>query len=532
MECRWNVNNYEGSCEIRPGENHILFPIKPGTPLFRAEAAIDIPASEKMFFNGYQTWTHSPEFEPHHKIRGLHGLTKLITKPLGLYHYSDYHFVDYPNRKGILHGFSYCYFRDGNRYRLLASLDERPGYTIFTFLSEKDTLMLKRDCVGVKAGSPEFHLFDLFYAEGSEQEVFDQWFDALGIHNKAPKIKGYSSWYNHYLKISEASIRDDLTGARKIFDPGDLFQIDDGWEPFVGDWESPDPRKFPYGLQPIVRDIHDAGFRAGLWLAPFACVKRSKICREHPDWLLSYQGKPWKNGPNWGGFYSLDIDNPWVRNYLKEVFRRVLDEWGFDLVKLDFLFAAAPFPTGDHGYGNDGPFPESRAARMIRAMEFLRECCGKKLILGCGVPVMPAFGLVDYCRIGSDVGLDWDDLPPMRMLHRERVSTNHSINNTIFRRQLNGRAFGSDPDVFFLRDHNIRLSAQEKNYQAVLDALFGSVWLTSDNLNAYDAARIAQYRKLARLQHAENIRIDPDLLTITYTLDGDDHFLHHPHIFS
>ena len=120
----------------------------------------------------------------------------------------------------------------------------------------------------------------------------------------------------------------------------------------------------------------------------------------------------------------------------------------------------------------------------------------------------------------------------MRMLHRERVSTNHSIDNTIFRRQLNGRAFGSDPDVFFLRDHNIRLSAQEKNYQAVLDALFGSVWLTSDNLNAYDAARIAQYRKLARLQHAENIRIDPDLLTITYTLDGDDHFLHHPHIFS
>ena len=74
--------------------------------------------------------------------------------------------------------------------------------------------------------------------------------------------------------------------------------------------------------------------------------------------------------------------------------------------------------------------------------------------------------------------------------------------------------------------------AQEKNYQAVLDALFGSVWLTSDNLNAYDAARIAQYRKLARLQHAENIRIDPDLLTITYTLDGDDHFLHHPHKFS
>ena len=27
-----------------------------------------------------------------------------------------------------------------------------------------------------------------------------------------------------------------------------------------------------------------------------------------------------------------------------------------------------------------------------------------------GVAVMPAFGLVDYCRVSCDVGLDWDDV--------------------------------------------------------------------------------------------------------------------------
>ena len=41
-------------------------------------------------------------------------------------------------------------------------------------------------------------------------------------------------------------------------------------------------------------------------------------------------------------------------------------------------------------------------------MELLRTWCGQKQILGCGVPVMPAFGLVDYCRVSCDVGLDWD----------------------------------------------------------------------------------------------------------------------------
>ena len=60
---------------------------------------------------------------------------------------------------------------------------------------------------------------------------------------------------------------------------------------------------------------------------------------------------------------------------------------------------------------------------------------------------MPAFGLVDYCRVSCDVGLDWDDVWYMRLFHRERVSTKQAINNTLFRRQLNGRAYGSDPDA-------------------------------------------------------------------------------------
>ena len=92
-------------------------------------------------------------------------------------------------------------------------------------------------------------------------------------------------------------------------------------------------------------------------------------------------------------------------DYLRRVFDRVLNDWGFDLVKLDFLYGAAPF----------GNTHESRAARMYRAMELLRTWCGQKQILGCGVPVIPAFGLVDYCRVSCDVGLDWDDVWYMRL---------------------------------------------------------------------------------------------------------------------
>ena len=529
MELQWHVNDQTGSREFVPGINIITVSVEPGEVITCAEAVLSVPPSPKLFFNGFQTWTHCPEYSPESRIRGVRRLPKFISSGLALDHFADYHFVHYPYKKGNLHGFSYCYFRDGEHYRLFASLSEKQGYTIFSYDSQKEQLTVRRDCKGVAVPDSPFRAFELFYAEGSENEVFDSWFEAMGIASSSLPVKGYSSWYNHYTRINEKSIRDDLNGAVKIFDPGDLFQIDDGWEPYVGDWEKAGSRKFPNGIEPLIRDIHAAGFKAGLWLAPFVCEKNSEIYKKHPDWLLLHNGKPWKNGPNWGGFYSLDIDHAGVQDYLTRVFRRIFDEWGLDLVKLDFLYAAAPFATGDHGSPEDGPFTESRAGRMIRALTFLRELCRDKLILGCGVPVMPAFGLVDYCRVGSDVGLDWDDFLLMRVIHRERVSTRQSIDNTIFRRQLNGRAYGSDPDVFFLRDKNISLSGKEKAYHAAVNALFGSVLLTSDDLNRFDRAKAEQFRQLVKLKNAEDVRIDPDTFTIRYKLDGKDHTLFYPH---
>lgn len=520
MELKWQVNGQKGSQEIVPGKNMVKVTLNPGGTLSQVKASLDIPPAPKMFFNGFQSWTYSPEFTTEHRIRGAHGLLRPLSKMLALDHFADYHFIPYPHRKGILHGFSYCYFRENEHYTLIASLDERPGYTVFTYDCDTGILSIERDCKGVSVQEEDFSAFDLFYAQGSEEEVFDGWFDCMGIHNDPPKIKGYSSWYNRYQRINERNILDDLAGAKKLFTEGDLFQIDDGWEKHVGDWEAADPGKFPNGLSPIADKIHAAGFKAGLWLAPFVCEKKSHIFRDHPDWLLRYKNSFWKNGPNWGGSYSLDIDNPEVQTYLRNVFSRVFEDWGFDLVKLDFLYAAAPHHTGDHDDENDVPFSESRAARMTRALEFLRDCCRDKLILGCGVPLMPAFGLADYCRVGSDMSLDWDDKFFMHILHRERVSTYHSIRNTIFRRQLDGRAFGIDPDVFFLRDRNLSLTEKERIYLASVNALLGSVWLTSDDLNLYDKEKTDLYKQLSKLSGAGDIHVDPETMTVRFKLDG------------
>ncbi len=504
-----------GSCLLRGGRLLIEEDLPSGT-LESVEASmhVDLAPDEKIFMNGFQTWTYCPEYDRDGFTKRMGPLPQKVIDHYGLERYGDYYFVNYPRKSGVTHGESYCYFRSGDRFRLIASLDEKPGYTLFCYDSGSHTLRIRRDCAGLRCCGA-FHALDLFFAEGSEDEVFDAWFEAMGVHCRTTeRIAGYSSWYNRYENINETCIAADLEGCSELLQPGDLFQIDDGWEPAVGDWLEADGKKFPGGMKAAAERIHARGLRAGLWLAPFVCEKESSVYREHPDWLLQVDGKPWYCGCNWSGFYSLDIDKAEVVDYLERVFDQVLNDWGYDLVKLDFLYGAAPF-------GGEG---ESRAGRMIRAMELLRRICGDKLILGCGVPLMPAFGLVDYCRVSCDVSLDWDDTPLMHLAHRERVSTRQAIGNSIFRRQLNGRAWLNDPDVFFLREKNVKLSPAQKHVLATVNSLFGGVLLHSDDMSQYDAAARAAYAQLLRNRDAQNIRVHAENgLVVTYELDGKKH---------
>ena len=490
---------------VFPAENETVDEIRAVIPI-RAEE------SEKIFMNGFQTWTTCPEYSRNDRIRGLHGIPKPLIRRYSFDRYSDYHFAAYPYQKGVLHGWSYCYFRKGGFYRLFASLSEKNGYTEFRYDDSQGTLTIRKDCSGLKING-EFEALNLYFAEGSEDQVFDSWFSMMNIRpltNK--KIAGYSSWYNRYQDISEEAIETDLAGCTEIFEPGDLFQIDDGWEPYVGDWLNSDTVKFPGGMKAQADRIHEKGFQAGLWLAPFVAEEKSETFCNHPDWFIKDESEPYKAGCNWSGYYSLDIDHPEVVQYLKDVFSRVFDEWGFDLVKLDFLYAAAPFSAEN----------ETRADRMIRAVEMLRELCGTHAILGCGVPVMPAFGRFEYCRISCDVTLDWDDKAYMHMIHRERPSTKNAIANIISRRGLNGRAYLSDPDVFFLREENCTLTKKQKYSLAVLDALCGGVFLTSDDPGSYTNAMKDQYRLYRSLTEAENVRLHTDRgITAVYDLDGE-----------
>ena len=159
MKLKWKFNDLTGEKELER-INHII--IDTDERVDKALGFIEMEPSEAMFFNGYQTWTLSREYSRYDKMRGLNGMPEGVIRRYSLDGYGDYHIASYPYKPGVFHGFSYCYFRDGERYKFFGSLDERPGYTIFGYNVKKNRLKIIRDAEGfIPDGS--FHLLDLFY---------------------------------------------------------------------------------------------------------------------------------------------------------------------------------------------------------------------------------------------------------------------------------------------------------------------------------------------------------------------------------
>jgi len=442
-------------------------------------------SGEKFFANGYQSWTTSREYQKEDRQRGLRFPCNAI--PLArkfAVSSGDYNFARYGGA-GFFHSFTYTYLKKDQNITLLGSLSERQGYTIFYADFNKNKFEIAKDVEGLTVDK-EYLLFDIVMFSGGYDEVFDKYFAAMKIAKpKVEHLAGYTSWYNYFQSISEDIIVRDLEGlTRPEVKNANIFQIDDGSESMVGDWHILHPEKFPNGLKHIVEKIHAKKLLAGLWLAPFAAQFKSKIVAEHPEWLVKdKKGKNLIGGFAWMGFYVLDFYIPEVREYIKGCFREVFDDFGFDMVKLDFLYSICIMPRNN----------KTRGQIMCEAMDFLRECCGDKLILGCGVPLGPSFGVVDACRISCDVELSFKEKFYVKITNQEVISAKNAMNNTIFRRHLNGRAFINDPDVFFLRDDGFRKAKftwEQKLLLAKINNMFGDVLFVSDNVGAYDKAKI------------------------------------------
>ena len=485
--------------------------IKTKRPVLLLDAYIvqryEYTKNDYIFVNGYQSWTDTKEYRAGKNLRSLNHLPSAVRNTFHFAEYGDSYFLKY--RPGRVHGFTYSYVKkkDGN-VRFWGSLNENNAYLIICHEAARGRVVLHSDVRG-RTVDGEFTLFDFVTYDAPVKQAQDMYFASYGTCTAQP-LRGYTSWYNDYQNINEKKMLKALDGLDSS--EYDLFQIDDGYETFVGDWLDIDKNKFPNGLKGIVDLAHGKGLKAGIWLAPFVAEKDSALFKEHPDWILRRNGEPVFAGCNWSGQAALDIRKEPVMDHIKKCLEFYKD-MGFDFFKLDFLYAAALA-------GGDGRY--TRAEIMRKAMETLREILKDRLILGCGVPLSSAFNLADYCRIGPDITLTLDDKFYMKFMHRERTSTKVTLLNTIYRYPMDGKVFRCDPDVYLLRDDNIKLTKDQKTAVTIINHLFGSLYLTSDNVADYDDEKLAVLHTARELSCAQvtDIRCRGSLVFIKYEKGG------------
>ena len=461
------------------------------------------------FLNGYQSWTDSHEYSLFKRLRNIDKSPHIISRMFAMKAYGDSYFYKYSIRKS--HGYDF-YYSKGKYESFIINLIPNTAYLVVEMIKDNRNLHLTSDVNGLKLKKGQVSTILDYYFFDNYQKGLEK-FNEVYPKKNIEKLFGYTSWYNYYQNINEEIILRDLDALDSRFN---LFQIDDGYETFVGDWLDVDKNKFPNGLKSIVERIHSKGYKAGLWLAPFVAEEKSKIFQEHQDWIKrDAKGKLVKSGGNWSGHYALDLEKKEVREYIKKCLEHYMS-LGFDFFKLDFLYAAGLIPS-------DG---ETRSQTQRKAYQFLRDVLKDKIILGCGANIANSIDIFDYLRVGPDVSLIFDDVSYMRLFHRERISTKVTIQNTIYRSFFNQRLFANDPDVFLLRDGNIKLNSEQRKALTKINALFGSLLMTSDNISCYQKAQSEILNEALELfNKAEVISHETKGKTIKviYKIDNKEH---------
>jgi len=321
-------------------------------------------------------------------------------------------------------------------------------------------------------------------------EPSDQW--------SSPPL-GWCSWYQYYEKIDQDAIQLNLQSVKKMQSsiPLDLFQIDDGFEKTIGDWFEHSPG-FPDGLAPLAREIKASGMTPGLWLAPFIVHSRSKLAREKRKWFIRNSlGFPASAGFNWNNFNkALDLTNPEALDYVRDVVRTAVEDWGYTYLKLDFLYAAAI-------KGTFKDRTKTRAQVLRMGLEAIRNAVGPNvMLLGCGVPIGSAVGIFDTVRIGADVAPTWlpDFILPQALTSEEPnlPSTRNALQNTLTRAFFHNKWWINDPDCLLIRPDS-KLTLAEVRSLAAAIALTGGSLLLSDDLSNLPGERLRMVEQLIPL---------------------------------
>ncbi len=212
----------------------------------------------------------------------------------------------------------------------------------------------------------------------------------------------FCTWYYYGLTVSYADVKENLEWISRKKLPYTVFQIDEGWEVTLGEWKP--NNRFPVSMKALAKEICSTGMIPGIWTSPFIAHASASIWSIHPEWALrDNTGSPVLFPMNGTVYQVLDITLETVRNYIREFYQTLTNEWGYRYHKLDFTRAPVIYPWAKKG--NPAlAWPEAYRLALCAVREGIGE---DSYLLICGGLYDASVGIADAQRTGSDVLSMW-----------------------------------------------------------------------------------------------------------------------------
>ena len=399
-------------------------------------------------------------------------------------------------------------YTDAKHYKIPAPLDTKVFYGLMTLTTAQGNtsllgftscrrfmgqfylrgfrlqVVVDTEGLEIKPGE-KWELEEFTFRSGTDREqLLSELADRISENHKplrpASPPTGWCSWYCFGSKVTAQQVLDNLDFIAKNTRELKYIQIDDGYQPAMGDWLETGTA-FGGDVQGVLKQIRQRGFQPAIWVAPFIAEEQSHLFKQHRDWFVKDStGKPlrsdqvtyggWRHGP----WYVLDGTHPEAQKHLEMVFRTMNRDWGCTYFKLDANFWGAI-----HG----GQFHDPSATRIEayrRGMQAVLRGAGDSFILGCNHPIWASLGVIHGSRSSNDIKRTWD-----------RIKT--TARQNLARNWQNGRLWWNDPDAVVLTG-DLPLSAFIFHATAIYAS--GGMLLSGDDLSKTSDERLAILRKL------------------------------------
>lgn len=249
--------------------------------------------------------------------------------------------------------------------------------------------------------------------------------------------------------------------------------VDDSNEMAYGDWDNK-TLAIANGFDRLAGMMNKWQVRAGIWYPPFWVSTKSRLFREHKDYLYKEDDGKVHTGEMYGnGMAYLDASNPAAAKYMESTARAWRDR-GYRYVMTDFMnwgarkqprFNATLTPVEAHNQG----------------LQAMRRGYGKDTYwLHCGALLGPAMGLCDGMRISGDS-------------HGEAIYSYVSAGTRWF---YNWRVWINDPDAIVCVQRGKAKSVDWNRTWMSWMALAGNVLTYGDSLDDLPKEYIDIYQRI------------------------------------